>query len=123
VSVIFCGDLNSDPRYGVVEYITNGSISEKHADWYCAGKQKYLANMNLSHSLQLASAMESPRYTNYVGGFRGVLDYIFIDREKLEVDSVVPLPTHEEITEHIALPNKEIPSDHLALVCNARWKV
>ena len=45
VAVVFCGDLNSDPRYGTVEFITNGTISENHADWYC-GMCRIFKNLN-----------------------------------------------------------------------------
>lgn len=78
--------------------------------------------MPLSHPFKLLSACGEPAYTNYVGGFHGCLDYIFIDKNALEVEQVIPLPSHEEVTTHQALPSVSHPSDHIALVCDLKWK-
>lgn len=78
--------------------------------------------MNLNHTLDLISACGFPRYTNYVGGYTGCLDYIYIDAQHLQTLSVVPMPSHEEVTEYTALPNAVFPSDHIALICNIGWK-
>lgn len=32
------------------------------------------------------------------------------------------MPTHEEVTEHIALPSVTFPSDHIALVADLEYK-
>uniref|UniRef100_A0A8C5THV1 Phosphodiesterase 12 n=1 Tax=Malurus cyaneus samueli TaxID=2593467 RepID=A0A8C5THV1_9PASS len=94
IPVIFCGDFNSTPS----------------------------CSMSLSHPFKLLSACGEPAYTNYVGGFHGCLDYIFIDKNALEVEQVIPLPSHEEITTHQALPSVSHPSDHIALICDLKWK-
>jgi len=85
------------------------------------GKVEYIAGMNLHHSLQLVSACGYPRYTNFVAGFSGCLDYIYVDRESLKVAKVVPLPSHEDVTLFTALPNAVFPSDHLPLICDLEW--
>lgn len=119
--VLFCGDFNSTPSTGVYHFVTNGSISEDHEDWASSG-EKERCSMSLSHLFKLKSACGEPAYTNYVGCFHGCLDYIFIDLNALEVEQVIPLPSHEEVTTHQALPSVSHPSDHIALVCDLKWK-
>jgi len=82
---------------------------------------EYLEGMNLGHSLALVSACGYPRYTNFVAGFAGCLDYIYVDSNLLTVSKVVPLPSHEDVTMYTALPNVVFPSDHLPLICELEW--
>ncbi|KAJ8960714.1 hypothetical protein NQ318_020006 [Aromia moschata] len=67
---------------------------------------------------RVRSACGTPKYTNYTPDYKGCLDYIFIEADKLRVDSVVPLTGEEELRKHVGLPNEVFPSDHLALVVN-----
>lgn len=120
VPVIFCGDLNSMPASGVVTFLTGGCIDADHEDW--VSNEKEQCQMSLDHHVTLQSACGLPAYTNYVGAFNGCLDYIFIDSNAFEVDQVVPLPSHDEVTTHHALPSVSHPSDHIALVCDLKWK-
>lgn len=76
----------------------------------------------MSHSLCLESACGQPVYTNYTPFFSGCLDYIFYDSRELTVSEVVPLPSHQQVVQNIAIPSIVIPSDHLALVSVLRWK-
>ncbi|NWH64364.1 PDE12 phosphodiesterase, partial [Geococcyx californianus] len=119
--VIFCGDFNSTPSSGTYSFMMSGGIAEDHEDWVSNGEEER-CNMPLSHPFKLLSACGEPAYTNYVGGFHGCLDYIFIDKNVLEVEQVIPLPSHEEVTTHQALPSVSHPSDHIALVCDLKWK-
>ncbi|KAM6126244.1 2',5'-phosphodiesterase 12 [Phoenicopterus ruber ruber] len=121
IPVIFCGDFNSTPSSGTYSFINSGGIAEDHEDWVSNGEEER-CNMPLSHPFKLLSACGEPAYTNYVGGFHGCLDYIFIDKNALEVEQVIPLPSHEEVTTHQALPSVSHPSDHIALVCDLKWK-
>nr|XP_004661365.1 2',5'-phosphodiesterase 12 [Jaculus jaculus] len=121
IPVIFCGDFNSTPSTGMYHFVINGSIAEDHEDWASNGEEER-CNMSLTHLFKLKSASGEPAYTNYVGGFHGCLDYIFIDFNALEVEQVIPLPSHEEVTTHQALPSVSHPSDHIALVCDLKWK-
>ncbi|XP_053324756.1 2',5'-phosphodiesterase 12 [Spea bombifrons] len=121
IPIIFCGDFNSTPTMGMYSFVKNGTIDESHEDWTSNGEEER-CNMSLSHPLKLESACGEPEYTNYVVGFNGCLDYIFIDAQRVEVERVIPLPTHEEVTRHRALPSVSHPSDHLALVCDLRLK-
>ncbi|NXW30380.1 PDE12 phosphodiesterase, partial [Phaetusa simplex] len=121
IPVIFCGDFNSTPSSGTYSFINSGVIAEDHEDWVSNGEEER-CNMPLSHPFKLLSACGEPAYTNYVGGFHGCLDYIFIDKNALEVEQVIPLPSHEEVTTHQALPSVSHPSDHIALICDLKWK-
>ena len=78
--------------------------------------------LSVTHELSLGDACSPLPYTNFILSFKAVLDYIFVDRTQLSVERVVPLPSHEEVTENVALPSIEFPSDHLALVCDLKWK-
>ena len=86
--------------------------------FFTGGKEEYIEGMEFSHSLTLSNACGFPRYTNFVTGFSGCLDYIYTDPTKLKVEKVIPMPTHEEVTKYTALPNAVFPSDHIAVVCD-----
>lgn len=78
--------------------------------------------LDLRHNFHFQNACGSRHYTNFTSGYSGVLDYIFIDSDHLNVVRVVPFPSHEEVTEFVALPSVYFPSDHLALISDLRWK-
>ena len=88
--------------------------------FYTAGKREFVENMNIESNLAFSSACGYPSYTNFVPAFNGCLDYIYID-STLQTERVIPLPSHEDVTQNIALPNRVFPSDHLALVCDLTW--
>ncbi|KAM4741274.1 2',5'-phosphodiesterase 12 [Anableps anableps] len=118
--LVFCGDFNSTPNSGVVQLLSEAAVPQQHADWSSAGPEEFCC-MELSSSFPpLQSACGQPAYTNYVGGFHGCLDYIFIQPESMQVEQVIPLPSHQEVTTYKALPSVAHPSDHIALVCDLR---
>ncbi|XP_026857715.2 2',5'-phosphodiesterase 12 [Electrophorus electricus] len=120
-TLIFCGDFNSTPSSGLFQLLCQGSVSENHSDWMSNGPEE-LVQMELRSPFQLTSACGEPAYTNYVGGFHGCLDYIYIDSQALLVEQVIPMPSHQEVTTYQALPSVSHPSDHIALVCDLKWK-
>jgi 2',5'-phosphodiesterase len=111
VRLIFCGDFNSVPTSPVYEYMMNKRIERSHRIF-----EKTRNNIDLSHNFQFESVYGKPKYTNYTDDFKDCLDYIFVEKNKIKVDKVVPLPTEEELSQHQGLPNDVFPSDHLALV-------
>ncbi|XP_061076801.1 2',5'-phosphodiesterase 12 [Conger conger] len=120
VPLLLSGDLNSTPSSGVFQLLSRGSVAEDQADWASSGPEE-LCPLELHCPFQLSSACREPAYTNYVGGFHGCLDYVLLEPRALRVEQVIPLPSHQEVTTHQALPSVAHPSDHIALVCDLRW--
>ena len=76
----------------------------------------------MQHNIDLVSACGTVDYTNYTPTFNGMLDYVFIDACHLAVEQVVPMPSHEEVTQYSGLPSVVFPSDHIAQVCDLSWR-
>lgn len=119
--LVFCGDFNSTPNSGVCELLTQTCVPESHGEWLSSGPEQACPMELESLFPPLLSACGQPLYTNYVGGFSGCLDYIYIQPDHMQVEQVIPLPSHEEVTTYEALPSVAHPSDHIALVCDLRW--
>ncbi|XP_048110854.1 2',5'-phosphodiesterase 12 [Alosa alosa] len=120
-SLLFFGDFNSIPSSGLFQLLSQGTVPKTHPDWTSGGPDEQCP-MELHNPFQLQSACGEPSYTNYVGGFHGCLDYIFLDPQMLCVEQVIPMPSHDEVTTYQALPSVSHPSDHIALVCDLKWK-
>lgn len=70
---------------GVFQLLSDGGIPLQHADWSSSGPEES-CTMELSSAFPpLLSACGQPAYTNYVGGFHGCLDYIFLQPESMKV--------------------------------------
>ncbi|KAM8755825.1 2',5'-phosphodiesterase 12 [Acanthopagrus schlegelii] len=119
--LVFCGDFNSSPNSGVFQLVTEALVPQQHEDWSSSGPEESCSMELPSAFPPLLSACSVPAYTNYVGGFHGCLDYIFIQPDSMQVEQVIPLPSHQEITTYEALPSVAHPSDHIALICDLRW--
>ncbi|CAK6960867.1 '%2C5'-phosphodiesterase 12 [Scomber scombrus] len=119
--LVFCGDFNSTPNAGVFQLVTEAAVPQEHSDWSSSGPEESCSMELLSTFPPLLSACNQPAYTNYVGGFHGCLDYIFIQPDSMQVEQMIPLPSHQEVTTYEALPSVAHPSDHIALVCDLRW--
>ncbi|KAM7005466.1 2',5'-phosphodiesterase 12 [Tautogolabrus adspersus] len=119
--LILCGDFNSIPNSGVFQLLSEAEVLQQHADWSSSGPEESCRMELLSDFPPLLSACGQPAYTNYVGGFHGCLDYIFIQPDSMQVEQVIPLPSHQEVTTYEALPSVAHPSDHIALICDLRW--
>ncbi|CAG5977886.1 unnamed protein product [Menidia menidia] len=120
--LVFCGDFNSTPNSGVFQLLSEAGVPLQHADWSSSGPEEACSMELTSTFPPLLSAYGQPAYTNYVGGFHGCLDYIFIQPGSMQVEQVIPLPSHQEVTTYEALPSVAHPSDHIALVCDLLWK-
>ncbi|KAM7283666.1 2',5'-phosphodiesterase 12 [Ixodes scapularis] len=119
-AVIFAGDFNSCPAFGVYQLLTSGSVSEDCEDW-CSNADEAVSGLRAVQKIPLASACGVPVYTNYTPNFKGCLDYIFYDYEQLLREEMVPMPPQEEIEKHEGLPSILFPSDHVAQVATLRW--
>ena len=86
------------------------------------GDEQFAEGMNFSHNLNIGSGCGKVEYTNYTSGFHGHLDYIYYDRDTFDVAQVIPAPDHKDVEFHTALPSIVFPSDHIAQICDLKWK-
>ena len=121
VTVLFCGDFNSTPPFGVNQYLTTGAIGQSHSDWRSQEGQE-VVGLELKHDPIFMSAAGYPKYTNYTQGFKDCLDYVWIEKDAVEVKQVVPFPSEEELAMHTALPNIVFPSDHVPIIVDLQFK-
>lgn len=70
---------------GVVQLVSEAAVPQEHADWSSSGPEESCSMELLSTFPPLLSACNQPAYTNYVGGFHGCLDYIFIQPNSMQV--------------------------------------
>ncbi|KPI93870.1 2',5'-phosphodiesterase 12 [Papilio xuthus] len=122
ISLVLCGDFNSVPSCGIYQLYTTGIVPDSLPDWQSNGDEK-ISNLCLSHGLLLGSACGTPPFTNFTVGFADCLDYIFYDKNNLEVEQVIPFPSIEELQAHTALPSIVFPSDHIAIISDLRFKI
>ncbi|XP_046859551.1 2',5'-phosphodiesterase 12-like [Xenia sp. Carnegie-2017] len=130
IGVVFCGDFNSLPGSGVVQLLSEGFLQSSHQDWSLQivdDEDDFIASnvlemSSFSHNLNLQNVCGFPDYTAYTHGFSGVIDYVFASKAHFDVHAVIPVPSIEEIQLYLALPSPVMPSDHVALVCELKWK-
>lgn len=121
VSAMLCGDFNSTPECGVYQLMTENFVPETCEDWK-SNPEEAVDNISLTQDLSMSSACGTPEYTNYTPEFSGCLDYIFYEKDKFEVQQVVPMPSKEEIILHTGLPSVVLPSDHVSLCVDLKLK-
>lgn len=73
------------PVPGVFQLVSETVIPQQHADWSSSGPEESCSMELLSTFPPMLSACGQPAYTNYVGGFHGCLDYIFIQPDRMQV--------------------------------------
>lgn len=117
IPVLLCGDFNSLPDSGVYDLITQGTVSNTHAD---LGTRKYgnFTRDGISHPFSLKSsysAIGELAFTNYVPHFRGVLDYIWYSTNTLQVVGLLGDIDKDYLQRVPGFPNYHFPSDHVAL--------
>lgn len=117
IPLLLCGDFNSLPKSGVYDLITQGSLSNSHAD---LGSWKYgnFTRDGISHPFSLKSsysAIGELAFTNYTPHFVGVLDYIWYSTNTLQVVGLLGDVDKEYLQRVPGFPNYHFPSDHLAL--------
>ncbi|EDV26843.1 uncharacterized protein TRIADDRAFT_12445, partial [Trichoplax adhaerens] len=115
--ILLCGDFNSIPNSNVYQLLTTHQKHQKHFFPTTADRWKPI-DLVLDNAFDFYSLCGIPQFTNYVQDFVGTLDYIFGEKEYVDVKQVVPFPTEDEIKRDKALPSPNAPSDHLALVCD-----
>jgi mRNA deadenylase 3'-5' endonuclease subunit Ccr4 len=69
-----------------------------------------------------------PEFTNFATDFSETLDYILVsepsldDRFGLLPYRAAPMPSAAFVKQFLAMPNENMPSDHVSLVCDLEWE-
>lgn len=116
IPLLICGDFNSLHDSGVYELMTQGSLSNSHAD---LGTQKYgdFTRNGIQHPFSLKSAYSQREipFTNYTVDFQGTIDYIWFAQNALNVTALLGQVDPSYMRLVPGFPNHHFPSDHLAL--------
>lgn len=118
IPLLVCGDFNSTRDSGVYDLITQGSLSNSHAE---LGNQKYgdFTRHGMNHPFSLKSAYshinELP-FTNYTPDFRKVIDWVFYSTNSMQVNGLLGEIDPEYMRRVPGFPNHYFPSDHLPLM-------
>lgn len=133
IPVVICGDFNSLPDSGVIEFLDKGRIPVDHSDFQEMRYEGFLSRLSngngkntehyaeLTHGLKLRKAYDGDKqmpYTNYTYDFKGVIDYVYYSH-----DSLVPLglltsvdPEYIKGNKITGWPHPHFPSDHQLLL-------
>ena len=121
--VFICGDFNSLPDSEQISILQKESFID-----FSSNLKKIIKKLPFQRkSLAFRSAYSRyrqrktknlhPAFTNYTSSFKGVLDYIFYSRRSnVELRKLLKIPKSKALSDGVALPNKEWPSDHLPLM-------
>lgn len=118
IPILVCGDFNSTHDSGVYDLITQGSLSNSHAE---LGNQKYgdFTRNGMTHPFSLQSSYgkigELP-FTNWTPDFRQVIDYIWYSTTTLQVAGLLGQVDPTYMSRVPGFPNYHFPSDHLLLM-------
>ncbi|CAJ1052950.1 nocturnin-like isoform X1 [Xyrichtys novacula] len=108
IPLLVCGDFNAVPTEEVYRRFAASPLGLNSA------------YKKLSHD-----GLTEPEYTTWkirpTGECCSTLDYIWYSQDSLRVDSVLDMPTEEQIGPN-RLPSFSYPSDHLSLVCDLSFK-
>ena len=119
--IIFCGDMNSSPDCGLYTVAQGGSVGQDFKDWSsCPGEE--VRNLSFKTNLIFSTAYQGLAYTNYTPLFNGCLDYIYHERDGIDLVRAIPLPNHADVVSTGGIPSEIFPSDHLALVADLKFK-
>ncbi|XP_076326857.1 uncharacterized protein LOC143233886 [Tachypleus tridentatus] len=127
VPLLLCGDFNSLPTSGVVEFLTRGKVSADHIDFKGFGYKDCLQKLSTSgllseysHAFRISPAYKcgDMHFTNLTNDFKGIIDYIFYPDQYMRVVGLLgPLDDQSLKENNVAgFPHPLIPSDHLPLL-------
>jgi len=129
IPLLLCGDFNSLPDSGVIEFLSSGRVAMDHADFkelgYKASMTRICCNTEsnpneFTHSFKLASAYSEDimQNTNYTFDFKGIIDYIFYSKQSMVPLGLLGPISGEWLRENkvVGCPHPHIPSDHFPLL-------
>lgn len=107
-SMIFCGDLNAEPSYSCIDYITNYTFTNNKFDRFISAYNYSDKDKEGFIEMTTCKIRDKPYYR--------VIDYIFYT-EGVEKISTTPIPKKEELGGYsdIGFPSPDMPSDHYYL--------
>jgi CCR4-NOT transcription complex subunit 6 len=132
IPTVICGDFNSVTDSGVYQFLANSSVPGDHEDFMKHIYGHYTSE-GISHKFSLKSAYShlesSPdkhtgglNLTNYVPGFRGVIDYIWYNSAALSVTGLLGEIDQSYLNKVVGFPNAHFPSDHISILAELRIK-
>lgn len=127
IPLILCGDFNSLPESGVIEFLSSGHISADHPDFKELGYKSCLQKLSSSerpneymHSFRLSRSYGNDvmPYTNYTFDFKGIIDYILYSKQFMVPLGILGPLDPLWLKEHkvVGCPHPHIPSDHFPLL-------
>jgi len=85
--LLFCGDFNSCPGYGVLEFMTEQFVEQNCSVW-ASNPEEVVRDLAVHNPCAMETACGTPPFTNYTPFFNGCLDYIFYEKSKFVVEQV-----------------------------------
>lgn len=136
--MIFCGDFNSHPNSGVMKLLLNRFLDSNNGKTWkhlCTYEwEKGAIGDELHHDVEaidlefpssfpglMSAYLDSPDFTHYIEAFVCTLDYILVTNN-FEVEKNGATPSRQDIKKYVAMPNECMPSDHVSLVCDLKWR-
>lgn len=128
VHLLLCGDFNSLPESGVIEFLQTSRISAKHPDFKDLGYKSCLQRISYNsdrttdytHAFRLSTAYsaEVMPFTNYTFDFKGIIDYIFYSKPNMTPLGLLGPLDPQWLVENkvVGAPHSSIPSDHFPLL-------
>jgi mRNA deadenylase 3'-5' endonuclease subunit Ccr4 len=124
-AMIVTGDFNSTPKGTVYELLTAGSLSANAQEYGCTVTKK---DISLPGSMKMGSAYGDskhgePACTFCVKGFLiDALDFVFYNKDSLEVEAVMQVADDMDSVLQTYLPSATHGSDHLPVCAVFRRK-
>ncbi|KAM4732475.1 nocturnin isoform 2-T2 [Anableps anableps] len=108
VPLVVCGDFNAEPSEDVYRRFSSSPLG-----------------LSSAYKLLSSDGQTEPAYTTWKirpsGESCGTLDYIWYSRHALRVETLLDIPTEEQIGPD-RLPSYHYPSDHLSLLCDISFR-
>ena len=128
IQLVLCGDFNSLPDSGVVEYLNRSRIDANHEELrdfdYNTCLQRMCSSRNnqaeFTHPFRLSTAYspEIMPYSTRTYDFTGLIDYIFYSRDTMVLLGLLG-PVDEKWFKQnkvLGCPHRDFPSDHFFLL-------
>ena len=137
IPIVTCGDLNSLPDSSVIQYLSNGMISNDHVDLHDHSYDNFLScvcesvrlpsgEMVLMHPFKLKPAYTNEMlYSTYTHKFKGINDYIFYSSDYLTPTGLLGPVSMDWFKQYkvVGCPNPHYSSDHFSLLCEFMLKL